>query len=61
MSESEHLPETSEEELAIDTFVDRMKEIHPNLDREEFREEISKYVRDAVEDANGEEETEEDE
>jgi hypothetical protein len=61
VSESEHLPESSEEELAIETFVDRMKEIHPNLDREELREEISKYVRDAMEDANGEEETEEDE
>jgi len=58
VSESEHLPESSEEELAIETFVDRMKEIHPNLDREELREEISGYVRDAVEAANGEEETE---
>jgi hypothetical protein len=57
VSETEHLPDgKSDEELAIETFVDRIEEIHPNLDREEFHETIRGYVRDAVgEDEDGEE------
>ena len=57
MSESEHMPGgKSEEELAIDAFVDSMMEIYPDLDREEFREAINGCVRDAVGTENGEEE-----
>ena len=59
MSESEHLPGRSDEEIAIETFVDRMKEIHPELDREEFYETIIGYVHDAVAAADDEEEGEE--
>ena len=59
MSESEHLPGKGDEEIAIETFVDRMKEIHPELDREEFYETISGYVHDAVSAADDEEEEEE--
>ena len=59
MSESEHLPGRGDEEIAIETFVDRMKEIHPELDREEFYETISGYVHDAVSAAEEEEEGEE--
>ncbi len=36
----------SEVELAINTFVDKMKEIHPDLDREGFHEAISGYVQE---------------
>lgn len=60
MSESEHLPKSSEEELATEAFVDRITEIHPNLDSEELRENINEYVRDAIKAAEGEEEGEED-
>ena len=62
MSESEYIPGgKSEEELAVDAFVDSMMEIYPNLDREEFRETINGCVRDAVGTENGEEEGEEEE
>jgi hypothetical protein len=46
-------------ELAIETFVDRMKEIHPNLDGQEFHDTISRYVQEAVTAAEGEENEEE--
>lgn len=58
---SESTPGKSDTDLVIETFVDRMEEIHPNLDREEFREAISGYVRDAVEAADAEEESEDEE
>ena len=60
MSESEHLPAKSDEELVIKTFVDRIEELHPNIDREEFHNTISGYVQEAVESGNeeGEEESE---
>lgn len=52
---SEGVPGKSESELAIETFADRMKEIHPNLDREEFRDAVNGYVRDATAESDGEE------
>ena len=48
MSESEHLPAKSDEELVIETFVDRIEELHPNIDREEFHNTVSGYVQEAV-------------
>ena len=63
MSESEHLPAgKSNTELAIESFVDKMTEIHPDLDREEFHDAISGCVHEAVpstdegEESNGGEE-----
>jgi hypothetical protein len=58
---SESTPGKSDTDLVIETFVDRMEEIHPNLDREEFREAISGHVRDAVEAADAEEKSEDEE
>jgi hypothetical protein len=60
VSESEHLPAKSDEELVIKTFVDRIEELHPNIDREEFHNTISRYVQEAAAAANeeGEEESE---
>ena len=49
MSESEHLPAgKTNTELAIESFVDKMIEIHPDLDREEFHDAISGCVNEAV-------------
>jgi hypothetical protein len=48
VSESEHLPAKSDEELVIETFVDRIEELHPNIDREEFHNTINGYVQEAV-------------
>ncbi len=58
---SERVPGKSDEELVIETFVDRIEEIHPNIDREEFHNTISGYVQDAVAatDEEGEEDSEE--
>ena len=58
---SERGPGKSDEELVIETFVDRIEEIHPNIDREEFQNTISGYVQDAVAatDEEGEEDSEE--
>jgi hypothetical protein len=59
---SERVPGKSDEELVIETFVDRIEEIHPNIDREEFHNTISGYVQDAVaatDDEEGEEDSEE--
>lgn len=58
MSESEHLPAKSDEDLVIETFVDRIEELHPNIDREEFHNTISEYVQEAVATADGEDEEE---
>jgi hypothetical protein len=54
---SESIPGKSDTELAIEAFVDSIEEIHPNLDREEFRDAISTCVHDALDSANGEEES----
>ncbi len=49
MSESEHLPAgKTNTELAIESFVDKMMEIHPDLEREEFHDAISECVNEAV-------------
>ena len=39
-------PGRSYTELVIESFVDKMQEIQPDLDREEFHEAISGYVRE---------------
>ena len=61
MSESEHLPAKSDEELVIETFVDRIEELHPNIDREEFHNTIRGYVQKAVATTDKEEGEEESE
>jgi hypothetical protein len=61
VSESEHLPAKSDEELVIETFVDRIEELHPNIDREEFHNTISGYVQEAVATTDKEEGEEESE
>lgn len=49
MSESEHVPAgKSNAELAIELFVDKMIELHPSLEREEFHDAISECVHEAV-------------
>lgn len=51
-------------ELAIETFVDKIKEIHDDLDRQEFHEAIHGYVQEAVaavEDDEGQEESDSEE
>ena len=59
MSESEHLPDgKSNTELAIESFVDRMQEIHPDLEWEEFYNAINGCVQEALEAAEGGEESE---
>ena len=54
---SESIPGKSYTELAIEAFVDSIEEIHPNLDREEFRDAISTCVHDALDSVGGGEET----
>jgi ferritin-like protein len=57
VSESEHLPQgKSETEVAIETFVDRIEEIYPNLDREQFQDAISRCTQENVPDEAGDEE-----
>ena len=56
MSEGDHLPGKSEEELAVQSFVDSIMEVHPNLDREQFHNAISERVQEFV---SGEEEGDE--
>lgn len=54
----------SETELAIETFVDRMMDIHSDLDRQEFHDKISGCVQEATtaaEDGEGEEESDSEE
>ncbi len=58
-SEAEHLPKSkisSDTDLVIETFVDDMLGIHPNLDREEFRDKISRCVQEYVPDEEDNEE-----
>lgn len=45
----------SSTQLAINTFVGKIEEIHPNLDREEFHEAVSGYVHEYVQEAGEEE------
>jgi hypothetical protein len=54
---SEGIPGRSDTELAIEAFVDSIEEIHPNLDREEFRDAMSTCVHDALDSAGGEDES----
>jgi hypothetical protein len=35
-------------EMAVETLVDRIMEIHPNLDREEFNQAIQECVQNTV-------------
>jgi hypothetical protein len=50
----------SDTELAITTFVDRIEELYPNIDRERFHNAISEYVQENVlNEGGGEEEQEE--
>ena len=55
MSEGDHLPGKSEEELAVESFVDSIMEIHPNLDREQFHNAISERVQEFVSEEEGDE------
>ncbi len=48
-------PERSYTELVIESFVDKMQEIHPDLDREEFHEAIRGYVQEYTQEAEEEE------
>ncbi len=57
MKVPESIPGRSDTELAIEAFVDSIEEIHPNIDREEFRDAISTCVHDAIDSAGGEEES----
>ena len=64
---SESIPGKSDTELAIESFVDSIKEIHPDLDREEFRDTVSRCVHEAIdsvgdgEESDGEEESDDEE
>jgi len=48
-------PGKSQTEIVIETFVDRLMEIHPNLDRERLHESMSGCVHDSVSAADTEE------
>jgi uncharacterized protein YjbJ (UPF0337 family) len=62
MSETDHLPNRkvkSDTDLVIDTFVDDLSGIHPDLDREKLRQRVSTCVQEYVPDEDeGEEEDE---
>ena len=50
----------SDTELTITTFVDRIEELYPNIDRERFHNAISEYVhQNVLNEGGGEEEQEE--
>ena len=55
---SEPIPGKSQTELAIESFVDSIEEIYPDLDREEFRDAVERCVREAVDSAGNREESE---
>jgi hypothetical protein len=38
----------SDTDLAVETFVDRIEELYPNIDREGFHNAISEYVHENV-------------
>ena len=53
VGEAEHLPDRktkSDADLAIEELESRMTEIYPNLDRQEFREQIKSCVQEYVPD-----------
>jgi uncharacterized protein YjbJ (UPF0337 family) len=53
VSEADHLPDRktkSDTDIAIDEFVDDILEIYPNLDREEFHNQISECVQEYISD-----------
>jgi predicted solute-binding protein len=52
-------PGKSHTELVIESFVDKMQEIQPELDREEFHEAISGYVQEYTQETEEVEESEE--
>ncbi len=58
---SDSIPGKSDTELSIESFVDSIQEIHPNLDREEFRDAIATCVHDALDSAGGGEESDDEE
>jgi hypothetical protein len=58
---SESIPGKSDTELAIESFVDSIEEIHPNLDREEFRDAVDGCVREALDSAGDGEESDDEE
>ncbi len=49
----------SDTELFITTFVDRIEELYPNIDRERFHNAISEYVQENVLNKDGGEEEQE--
>ncbi len=49
----------SDTDLAVETFVDRIEELYPNIDREGFHNAISEYVHENVLDENESEEEQE--
>ncbi len=50
----------SDMDLAVETFVDRIEELYPNIDRERFHNAISEYVhQNVLNEGGGEEEQEE--
>lgn len=57
---SDSVPGKSQTEIVIETFVDRLMEIHPNLDRERLQESMSGCVHDSVSAADTGEGSEED-
>jgi len=62
VSESDHLPDRkikSDTDLAVEAFVEEMSEIYPNLDQEEFHEQINTCVQEYVPDEDGGAEEEE--
>ena len=61
MKVPESIPGRSDTKLAIEAFVDSIEEIHPNIDREEFRDAISTCVHDALDSAGGEDESDDEE
>jgi hypothetical protein len=50
-------PGKSGMDLAINTFVDKIKEIHPELNQEEFHNVVNEYVQEYVQEADEEEES----
>lgn len=57
---SDSVPAKNQTEIVIETFVDRLMEIHPNLDRESLHESMSGCVHDSVSAAGTGEGSEED-
>lgn len=59
--EQEHLPGgKSQMDIAIDVFIDQVKDINPNIDEESLHNEIRRCIEEAVPEAESEEGGEED-